>query len=209
MAGGPVDKRTATVFTAMGTALLSATGCAAPVGAAAARSTADSLVSGGPGWVAVHAPANNPDAPALRVQGAALYPHAPGAEELRMSVTDDSAVPDHLYAITTPIAAVQLFTAPSTPGGTPQAAPATGIALDPGTSVHSGPGGPRILIRSLTGNLLTRPLTLQLVFAVAGQIPLTVTAAAATTPSPTGPATAPPTPGTPGTPSPDSSGTPR
>ena len=200
-----MDRRKASSPIASAAALLLlATGCAGPTrtGAGTPQSTANSLVSDGVGWVTVRAPANNPDAPALRVQGATLYPHTPGTEELRMTITDDSAVPDHLYAITSPTATADLFTAASTPRGTPQPAPATGIDLEPGTTVQFGPGGPRILLRSPTGTPFARPFTLELVFAVAGQVPLTVPA---TTPfSSSGPATGStatgaPSPGTTGT----------
>jgi copper(I)-binding protein len=157
--------------------------CASPARAPApaTQTTASALVTGGPGWVTVRAPAHNPDAPALRIQGAALHPGAPhGGQELRVSITNDSAVPEHLYAITTAAAAtVQLFTAPPTANQAPPLAPASGITLAPGATIRFGPGGPRILLTNLTGPAPGHTITLNLVFAVAGQVPLTVTRATA------------------------------
>lgn len=158
--------------------IASISGCAAGAGSDVAASGAPAASSerNTVGQVTVLAPANNPDAPALRVRAAALYPGAPGGgEELRMSVTNDSAAPEHLYAITTAHAAsVQLFAAPAVPGGQPGPEPAAGIALMPGTTTAFGPGGPRIRLNGPVALSPGRPITLTLAFALAGLVHLTV-----------------------------------
>lgn len=142
------------------------------------------------GQLTITAPAADPDAPALRIRAAALYPGAPdGGEELRMTVTNDSAAPEHLYVIETArAAAVDLFAAPATPGAQPQPAPGTGIALAPGTTTTFGPGGPRILLIAPVGLAPGRPVALTLAFALAGLVPLSASPVAATPSADTAPA---------------------
>lgn len=155
-------------------ALSATTGCAGHTSGAAAPGTSAPSAADIVGRVTVTAPPADPDAPALRVRNAALYPGAPrGGEELRMTVINDSAAPEHLYAVTTAHAAtVELFTAPATPGAQPQPAPGTGIALSPGATVTFGPGGPRILLTAPVGLAAGRPVVLNLAFALAGLVRL-------------------------------------
>lgn len=154
--------------------VLSATSCAGHSAGTATPGTSAASATGIVGQVTVTTAAGDPDAPALRIRGAALYPGAPhGGEELRMIVTNDSAAPEHLYAITTAHAAnVELFSAPATPDAQPQPAPSTGIALAPGASIAFGPGGPRILLTAPVGLAPGRPVALTLAFALAGLVPL-------------------------------------
>ena len=166
----------ATAAAALAATVLSVTGCAdTPSGAAAAKpSPTPALVSSGTSWVTVTAPQGQPDAAALRIRAAALFAGAPdGGEELRMSVTNDSAATEHLYGVTsTHTSGSELFNAPADAGAQPQPADGAGITLQPGSTTTFGPGGPRILLTGPIGLATGRPVTLTLDFALAGLVHL-------------------------------------
>ena len=167
----------ATTAAAFAATALALAGCADTHSAstAAKAPATPALTSSGTGWVTVTAPPGQPDAPALRIRAAALYPGAPGGgEELRMTVTNDSAATEHLYGITsTHTSGSELFNAPATAGAQPQPADAAGITLQPGATTTFGPGGPRILLTGPIGLASGRPVALTLDFALAGLVRLT------------------------------------
>jgi len=121
------------------------------------------------------APHGQPDAPALHIRAAALLPGAPdGGEELRMSVTNDSAATEHLYGVTSAhTAGSELFNAPVSTGAQPQPADASGITLQPGSTTTFGPGGPRILLTRPIALTPGQPVALTLDFSLAGLVHLT------------------------------------
>lgn len=165
-----------------------AAGCTAAHDNKAKSAPTPTLVSSGTGWVTVAAPQGQPDAPALRIRAAALYPGAPdGGEELRMTVTNDSAATEHLYGVTsTHTAGSELFNAPASAGAHPQPADGTGITLAPGSTLTFGPGGPRILLERPIGLAAGQPVALTLDFSLAGLVHLTAAPAAASSVPPTG-----------------------
>jgi copper(I)-binding protein len=156
---------------ALGTLLA---GCATAQPTGTAPAATPNLVHTAPGSVTVVAPPGNPDAPALSIVHAALYPGPGGTEELRMTVTDQSAAPEHLYGVGTSHAGtVQLLAAPASPGAAAQPIGGGGFDLEPGVTTVFGPGGQQILLDQPTDLTPGRSITLNLLFAVAGQITLT------------------------------------
>lgn len=170
-------RRRAAAAAGLAMTVLVVAGCSSTHGGATAAkaSSTPALISGGTGWVTVTAPQGQPDAPALRIRAAALYSGAPdGGEELRMTVTNDSAATEHLYGVTsTHTTGSELFNAPAAAGAQPQPADGAGITLQPGAATTFGPGGPRILLTGPIGLDVGRPIALTLDFSLAGLVHLT------------------------------------
>lgn len=126
-----------------------------------------------PGSLTVLPAHNDPDAPDLQITGAILVPGPDGNEELRLTVNNAGAAPEHLYAARCGAAkAVGLFVTPAA-GAAPQAAGDSGIPLNAATTTTFGPGGPRILLEA-PKLPAAGTITVTLFFSVAGILHLTV-----------------------------------